>query len=130
MNQCRFFHMRQPVLAVKDIEETVNYWHEILGFPNKWTCGEPPNHGGVSWHGAFVQFSLNPQLAIASKGNCIWIRVRNLEKLYEFHLKKNVRIVEPLENKPWGMDFAEDILTGNIIGCALALSDNASFYNI
>lgn len=93
----------EPILAVNNILETVNYWHDTLGFPDKWTWGEPPNYGGVAWNGAFIQFNLNPQLAAASKGNAIFIKARELEALYHFHQKKNARIVEPLENKPWGM---------------------------
>ena len=93
----------EPILAVNDILETVNYWHDTLGFPDKWTWGEPPNYGGVAWNGAFIQFNLAPQLATTSKGNAIFIRVRELEALYQFHQKKNAKIVEPLENKLWGM---------------------------
>jgi len=102
MNQPALMHV-EPVLAVKDIEATVLYWHEVLGFPVKWTWGEPANHGGVSWQGVFVQFTLNPELAFASKGNCIWIRVRQLEFLYEIHQKKNAEIVQRLVNRPWGV---------------------------
>jgi predicted N-acetyltransferase YhbS/uncharacterized glyoxalase superfamily protein PhnB len=93
----------EPILAVNNIQETVSYWHDVLGFPTKWTWGEPPNYGGVAWNGAFIQFSLNPKLAAASKANAIFIRVRELEALYDFHQKKNAVIIEPLENKPWGM---------------------------
>jgi GNAT superfamily N-acetyltransferase len=93
----------EPILAVQNVSETVLYWHDELGFPEKWTWGEPPNYGGVSWHGAFIQFSQNPKLASVSKGNAIFIRVKNLETLYSFHQNKKVEIVEPLENKPWGM---------------------------
>ncbi len=93
----------EPILAVRDVAETISYWHDSLGFPDKWTWGEPPNHGGVSWQGVYVQFSLDAKLASISKGNSIFIRVRNLEALYKFHQNKNVEIVEPLENKPWGM---------------------------
>jgi len=93
----------EPILAVKDVVETVQYWHEVLGFPNKWTWGEPPNHGGVTWQGVFIQFSQNPKLASVSQGHAIFIRVKDLENFYEFHKNKNAEIVEPLENKPWGM---------------------------
>src|SRR4029453_11837658 len=93
----------EPILAVQNVSETVLYWHDILGFPEKWTWGEPPNYGGVSWHGALIQFSQNPKLASVSKANAIFIRVKNLETLYSFHQNKKVEIVEPLENKPWGM---------------------------
>jgi GNAT superfamily N-acetyltransferase/uncharacterized glyoxalase superfamily protein PhnB len=88
---------------VNDVVETIQYWHDTLGFPDKWTWGQPPTYGGVAWNGTFIQFSQNPELASASKGNSIFIRVRNLQALYKFHQKKNAEIVEPLENKPWGM---------------------------
>ncbi len=93
----------EPVLAVNDISETILYWHHVLGFPDKWTWGEPPDHGGVSWSGTSIQFSKNPKLASASKGNAVFIRARKLEALYHFHQNRNAEIVEPLENKPWGM---------------------------
>jgi GNAT superfamily N-acetyltransferase/uncharacterized glyoxalase superfamily protein PhnB len=93
----------EPVLAVQDITETVRYWHEVLGFPGKWTWGDPPNHGGVNWQKVFIQFTLNPTQAAASKGNSVWIRVQKLEALYDFHQKRNANIVAPLENQPWGM---------------------------
>jgi GNAT superfamily N-acetyltransferase/uncharacterized glyoxalase superfamily protein PhnB len=92
----------EPVLPVKDVEETINYWHEVIGFPEKWMYGSPPNHGGVSWQGAaFIQFGLNAKLAELSKGNSVWIRARDIESLYSYHQKNNAKIVSPLENKPW-----------------------------
>jgi GNAT superfamily N-acetyltransferase len=93
----------EPILAVQNVSETVSYWHDVLGFIEKWTWGEPPNYGGVSWQGAFIQFSQNRELASVSKGNAIFIKVKNLQTLYDFHQGKNVEIVEPLENKPWDM---------------------------
>jgi GNAT superfamily N-acetyltransferase/uncharacterized glyoxalase superfamily protein PhnB len=97
-----FVHV-EPVLAVKNITETIAYWHEVLGFPEKWTWGDPPDHGGVSWHDVFVQFSLNPELASVSEGHSIWIKVKNIKSLYAYHQQKQVPVALPLENKPWGM---------------------------
>lgn len=93
----------EPIFAVADVVQTLDYWHHVLGFPDKWTWGEPPDYGGISWHGTSIQFSQNAKLASASKGNAIFIRVKNLEALYDFHQKKNAVIAETLENKPWGM---------------------------
>lgn len=95
-------HM-EPILAVKDVSEAISYWHTVLGFPEKWTWGNPVNHGGVSWHGVQIQFSHDPALASTARGYSIFIKVKNLQALYDFHKNKNVEIVEPLENKPWGM---------------------------
>lgn len=101
-NIFRLSHV-EPILPVSDVVQTVQYWHDVLGFAEKWTWGEPPNHGGVAWQGVFIQFSHDAKLASVSKGNAIFIRVKNLETLYHFHQKKNAEIVEPLENKPWGL---------------------------
>jgi GNAT superfamily N-acetyltransferase len=97
-----FSHV-EPVLAVQDIIATIEYWQNTLGFPSKWTWGSPPNHGGVSWQKAFIQFTLSPELATASKGNSIWIRVQHIDMLYEFHQRKKADIVSPLKTQPWGM---------------------------
>jgi GNAT superfamily N-acetyltransferase len=93
----------EPILPVADITATVDYWHDVLGFPEKWTWGEPPNHGGVRWHGAHIQFTLNPSLAAVSRGQAIFVVARNIQALYALHQSRDVEIVAPLENKPWGM---------------------------
>jgi len=97
-----FSHV-EPVFAVENITDTLQYWNEVLGFPGKWMWGEPPTHGGVSWQKVFIQFTKNPALAAASKGNSIWVRVQRIQLLYELHQKNNASIVAPLEQQPWGM---------------------------
>ncbi len=97
-----FSHV-EPVLAVKDVLETIVYWQDVLGFPNKWTWDEPPTLGAVSWQKVHVQFYKDEALAAASQGNSIWIRLQRIEELYKFHQEKNAEIVAPLEKKPWGM---------------------------
>jgi len=196
------FSHAEPVLAVQDVSETISYWQEVLGFPVKWTWGEPPSHGAVSWHKTHIQFSRDAELAVASKGNSVWIRLQRVEELYKMHQRKNTEIVAPLQNQPWGMAqytvreingyfihfagviterekstilspdiniieripsiaeyrnlaiavgwsppshddmiksilgaaifavVAEDIVNGEIVGCALLLGDHASFYYV
>jgi GNAT superfamily N-acetyltransferase len=97
------FSHAEPVLAVHNVSETIMYWQEVLGFPSKWTWGEPPTHGAVSWQKAFIQFSQNSELARTSKGNSVWIRVQHIKVLYALHQKKNADIISPLKNQPWGM---------------------------
>jgi len=97
-----FSHV-EPVLPVHDITATIAYWQDVLGFPSKWTWGDPPVHGGISWQKVFVQFTLNPERATASKGNSIWIRLKHIDFLYDLHTKNSADIVSPPEDKPWGM---------------------------
>ncbi len=93
----------EPVLAVTDLLETIKYWQQVLGFRAKWTWGDPPDLGAVSWQNIHVQFLLNPEHAISSKGSSIWIRTQRLGSLYRFHQERKAEIVAPLENQPWGM---------------------------
>lgn len=98
------FSHAEPVLPVQDLLATLQYWQDVLAFPNKWSWGEPPNHGGVSWHNAFIQFSQNPERAKASAGNTVWIRVSYIDSLYAMHLERKAIIDEPLQAMPWGLD--------------------------
>ncbi len=93
----------EPVLAVSNVTETIAYWQDIIGFPERWSYGDPPNHGGVSWQGnSFIQFGLNPELARRSKGQSVWIRVRDIHSLYALHQQLKANITSPLQEKPWG----------------------------
>src|SRR5882762_3409262 len=116
MNEPIFSHI-EPVLPVADVPAAIHYWQDVLAFPNKWTWGYPPVHGGVSWHSASLQFHLNPQQAKASAGNVIWIRVKYIDQLYKIHLERKAEINEPLTTRPWGMDeyMVKDINGYNIV---------------
>lgn len=93
----------EPVLVVADIMQTVNYYHESLGFPDTWTYGEPINHGGASWHGAaFIQFSLDKIFAVQPHHESVWLRVKQLEILHSLHQRNGVEIIQPLVKRPWG----------------------------
>ncbi|WP_353721283.1 GNAT family N-acetyltransferase [Dyadobacter sp. 676] len=106
----------EPVILVRDVVETVRYWHEVLGFPGHWTWGTPSNHGGVSWHGAFVQFSQDTTAADRIGGQCVWLRVRNIRALYEIHQSRKARIITGLERQPWGFEeYVVNDLDGNYI---------------
>lgn len=93
----------EPVLAVSDIAETLLYWHDVLGFPDTWHWGDPPVHGGASWHGTQIQFTRNPDLTARSEGHSVWIRARHVEQLYALHQTNRADIVSPLAQQPWGM---------------------------
>lgn len=99
-----FLTQAEPVLVVRDVISTIAYWHETLGFPNHWTWGSPPNHGGVTWHDAFIQFSQDPEAAERMRGQSVWIRVKNIHELYQMHQDRKAEIVMPLKKQAWGFD--------------------------
>ena len=114
----------EPVLAVTDVVKTVNYYHDVLGFTDRWTWGEPVNHGGVSWAGtAFLQFSLQPENASQHPRDSLWFRVKELQALFAIHQQNNVEIVLPITKRPWG--FAEYVVR-DLNGFYLTFAEPAS----
>ncbi|WP_110054651.1 GNAT family N-acetyltransferase [Chitinophaga sp. S165] len=93
----------EPVFFVKDVAATIRYWQDVLGFPGKWTWGDPPTVGAVNWHGVHIQFALHDTLAHIPEGYSVWIRVRHIEALYAIHQQRKANIVVPLRQEPWGM---------------------------
>ncbi|GGM82983.1 hypothetical protein GCM10010967_13330 [Dyadobacter beijingensis] len=111
-----FLTHAEPVLMVKDVAATVKYWHDVLCFPGHWTWGTPPNHGGVSWQGAFIQFSQNEEAAGRMRGQCIWIRVKRIRQLYQMHQDSKAEIVMHLAKQPWGfVEYVVKDLNGNYV---------------
>ncbi|MCE7066616.1 GNAT family N-acetyltransferase [Dyadobacter sp. CY326] len=123
-----FFSHAEPVLSVANVGETVKYWQEVLGFPNQWTWGDPPSYGGVSWHGAFIQFSLKSEASVAAQSQSIWIRVRHIEMLYQMHQEQNADIMVPLARQAYG--FSEYVVkdnNGHFITFAAPASEQKDF---
>ena len=60
--QPRACYSVQPILAVANVQETVDYYVDQLGFTLNFLYGDPPTHGAVAWHdwsteGAIIQLS-------------------------------------------------------------------------
>ena len=104
LEQQPVFSHAEPVLSVADVGETIRYWQETLSFPNQWVWGFPPTHGGVSWHGAHIQFHQDAERAKGCAGSYIWIRVKYVAQLYKIHQQKNANIIQSMQQQPWGMD--------------------------
>lgn len=117
------FSHAEPVLAVNDVRETIKYWQDVLGFPNQWIWGDDANHGGISWHGAHLQFSKNPERAAKSVGNWIWLRLQYIDQLYKLHQERKAEITDPLSRRPWGLD---EYAVRDINGYNIAFAGNSN----
>ncbi|MBA3274120.1 MAG: GNAT family N-acetyltransferase [Chthoniobacterales bacterium] len=93
----------EPILPVRDIQRSVSFYRERLGFARDWVFGDPPNHAGVSWGRIQVMFTLNPALAERCTGLQQFFRVEDVQSLFATHRERDLDFVYPLENKPWGL---------------------------
>ena len=99
----------EPVLNVHDIRETINFYHEILGFNIDFVYGEPLNHAGVSygdWTGAkaALQLTCVPiEQEICSAGYTYFFTNSGLDELFTRMVQNGVTVVSALQDHPWGM---------------------------
>ena len=91
------------IFASSDIVATLAFYKDVLGFESTWTWGEPPTFGSASMGGVTIMFNLQPELAEKVKGHQHWVKVDDVDDLYQSHLAKSAKVVQEIEDKPWGM---------------------------
>jgi catechol 2,3-dioxygenase-like lactoylglutathione lyase family enzyme len=87
-------------LAVTDIAAAIDFYTKRLGFHLAFTWGEPPTFAGVNLGKAQMflrKGTPDPQ------GCVVYFLVGDADQLYEFHRANDVRIAEPIEDRPYGI---------------------------
>lgn len=95
-------HVSTAIFASSDIDATLAYYKDVLGFESSWTWGEPPTFGSARRGGVTIMFNLQPELAANVKGHQHWIQVDDTDEIYKEHSASGAKIVDDIEDKPWG----------------------------
>ena len=120
----------QPVLPVRDIEETAHYYRDVLGFYIHFMWRErddaPLMHCGVGRNEAHLQFTTWTRQHDAVT-NCGWtyIIVENVDAWHEEVAARGADIISPLETQPWQMrEFEVQDCNGHILRFAQEVDCN------
>jgi uncharacterized glyoxalase superfamily protein PhnB len=89
-----------PIFAVHDVEASIAYYLERLGFTNCWRWEEPPTFGGVSRDDIEIFFCKDCQ---GSAGTWVSVWVDDVDALYEAFQARGAEIHQPPTNFPWGV---------------------------
>jgi predicted enzyme related to lactoylglutathione lyase len=87
-----------PILYSADIERSLNYYIDVLGFDEKWVWDEPATFGGVNAGPARIFFCLNDQ---GHPGTWICISVEDVDSYYETIKAKGAKIIMAPQDRPW-----------------------------
>jgi uncharacterized glyoxalase superfamily protein PhnB len=87
-------------LDVIDIPTAVEFYSKKLGFTTAFTWGDPPTFAGVKLDK--TQMFLRKGTP-DPKGCFVSFVVGDADALYEFHCSQGVEIVEPIEDRPYGI---------------------------
>jgi len=89
-----------PTIVVADVVETIDFYHDKLGFDVDFIWGEPPEHAGVSLGSISVHFSKgNPN----PDGFWIYLVVVDVDALYDRYQGAGLEVEGKPETYPWGM---------------------------
>jgi uncharacterized glyoxalase superfamily protein PhnB len=94
------FELVVPILGVKNIVASIDYYVDKLGFAKKWEWGNPPDFACVTRDQVELFLSLNAKGAPAS---WLSIFVQDVDALHETYKASGAIIREPPADYPWGM---------------------------
>jgi catechol 2,3-dioxygenase-like lactoylglutathione lyase family enzyme len=89
------------IQMVPDLERTVDYYVDKLGFSDASFWGDPPEFACVQ--DPCIEFWRKPALFAELPNHMISVYVDDVDDLYRKHMSNGVKIVEELQDKPWEM---------------------------
>lgn len=99
----------QPILAVVNVQTTVDFYCNQLDFSVDFLMGDPPTYGAVAWHdwsgeGGVIQLRAQPELDQARKDVGLFFFVGPaIDALCAKYRARGVTIVRDVATQPWGM---------------------------
>jgi catechol 2,3-dioxygenase-like lactoylglutathione lyase family enzyme len=104
------FHPAVPVLRVKDVQASIAYYRDVLGFEVRWGAGE--------------------DFACLERGKCtlfltddkqsqprmwVWIGVGDVRALHQRYVTSGAKIRNPPNNFEWTLEMQVEDLDGNVL---------------
>ena len=105
------------VLPVRDLQTSLDYYTEKLGFDVNFLWEEPPTYAVLKLNEVSIHLSQVDKGSEDKIGTThIYIFVYDIHKLYVHYLKQGVDVVMPLETQEYGMmDFDVKDPDGHIL---------------
>ena len=109
MNRTRF-ERADPILRVADLQRSLAYYVEVLGFTNAEWGGD--DFTCVSRDNASIYLSEGDQ---GQPGTWVWVGVEDVNALYEELESRGAIILHPPENFPWALEMKVTDPDGHVL---------------
>ncbi len=94
-----------PVITTANVQATLDYYTQVLGFSEHFTYGEPPVYAGVKRDCMLLYISHDDKLAATLKSSGlhpdIFLWVQDVDDVFEEHKVRGAKIVEEISDRPW-----------------------------
>jgi catechol 2,3-dioxygenase-like lactoylglutathione lyase family enzyme len=104
-----YFENVSPILRVADVEASVKYYVEVLGFKLNW---QVPGFASVGRGRCGIMLCENEQ---GNPGTWVWIGVGDADLLYQEYLASGAKIRHPPNNFPWAYELQVYDPDGNVL---------------
>ena len=99
-------HSTVPVICTDDIQRSLSYYTQVLGFLPDFEFGEPVVYAGVKSGDAEIYFSYDPDFISVIKEKKInpeiFIWLTDADNLFKQHVANGAEIAETISDRPWG----------------------------
>jgi catechol 2,3-dioxygenase-like lactoylglutathione lyase family enzyme len=104
------FEGTTPILAVRDLDASIDYYTRILGFKVDWKS--PGVIASVSRDGCGVFLCQGDQ---GHSGSWVWIGVSDAGRLFDEYRQAGARIRHPPTNYSWAYEMQVEDLDGHVL---------------
>ena len=99
-----------PVLRVQDVQASLAYYRDALGFELRWGAGEGFACVARDNCTLFLTHDLQSQPRM-----WVWIGVENVRALHQQYIASGARIRNPPNNFEWALEMQVEDLDGNVL---------------
>jgi catechol 2,3-dioxygenase-like lactoylglutathione lyase family enzyme len=100
-----------PVLPVRDLARSIQFYTETLEFKLDWGGGDGSLIGSVSKDGCSIMLS---QLAMGAPGVWVWIGLKD-DTLFHLYRSRGVKVRQEPKNFPWAYEMKFEDPDGNVL---------------
>jgi RNA polymerase sigma factor (sigma-70 family) len=90
-----------PILQVNDLQASLEYYVDKLGFEMHWTHGDPASFAAIGRDGMMIFLQQDPQSG--GGPTVIYMVVTDVDDLHAGFAQRGADIVHAPEDRPWGM---------------------------
>jgi Ankyrin repeats (3 copies)/Glyoxalase/Bleomycin resistance protein/Dioxygenase superfamily/Ankyrin repeat len=109
-----------PILNVKNVPASIEYYVRKLGFKKNWDWGEPAEFASVGRDRVEIFLCEGGQ---GNPGTWMWIRMQDTDALHKEYKKSGALIVKSPINYPWG---SREMLVKDLDGHVLRMASEAT----
>jgi predicted lactoylglutathione lyase len=101
-----------PILPVRDVTVSVNYYVEVLGFERADWVTDNSNFALVLRDGFGIYLSEDPEEHARAR---VWIGAEDIEPIYEEYVASGATIREPPTNYAWAYEMVVEDPDGHVL---------------